>query len=475
MDPEKVCQICFTEAKGREKWYYHYGAVCCFRCKAFFRRYSRGEIKAKPCKGQGQCVINKGRKNCKDCRYKKSLACGMKTELLLNEEERKKYTHPKKNGKKAKVDFPSLYEKIEDAFHQAMEEMDHDTREIHTLVSGHLSSIWSLDHSSAFVKIMEESTQKFVKVFASHIPAFQSFPISDQDALVESNYKLYREYVIGQYVTADNGVNQLDWIMGLHETIPVLDLDQIQKVNFQTLNFQNNLVSGANESYYQRCLDRLKTLPRIPPFLSAFLCYYFLFNGNLSRNLIEKTKIEEMENQAKNLLKFSIEMSDLEIGTDILDELTQVLFSMVSLRKESFGISKIESRHCTQSEKQWIESAFHFLITQVNPSLPTDWDYVECYLAFNAGVPHVRPKFFFESQNLTRNRINFYIRSVFGLNINVSVETAATALMIGGPKADSFQTLGQAVKFVSGLDDLGTKQRDHFSDFQSNKKCFFTF
>ena len=439
MDPAKVCQICFRLAKGEEKWYFHFGAVCCFSCKAFFLRYSRGEIRAKPCKYQGQCVINKGRKNCKDCRYKKCFAYGMTTDLLLNEEERKKYSHPKKSKKK--VDLESLFVNVQEAFNEAINNFDHECQEIHTLVSGHLANIWLLDHSIAFIKIME-SSQRLFKVFSMKLPGFQSFLSSDQDALLESNAKMYREYIIGRYMSAGNGVDQLDWISGLYESIGTLDIDQIQQVTFDTINFQKSLVSASNENYYQICLESLKNF-QFPTSLTPFLSYYILFNRKFNQVLSEPSKIEEFAEVAKNLLRFSIETSALDMSIDNLDELLEVLFSMANLRKESLEIRNIESRHCANHEKQWIESAYAFFLKN-QADMATDWDYVECYIAFNAGVPHVRHKFLFESQNMTRDRITMYLKRAFGFDVNIPIQSSALALIIGGTKVDNYKTLGEA-------------------------------
>ena len=439
MDPAKVCQICFRLAKGEEKWYFHFGAVCCFSCKAFFLRYSRGEIRAKPCKYQGQCVINKGRKNCKDCRYKKCFAYGMTTDLVLNEEERKKYSHPKKSKKK--VDLESLFGNVQEAFNEAINNFDHERQEIHTLVSGHLANIWLLDHSTAFIKIME-SSQRLFKVFSMKLPGFQSFLSSDQDALLESNAKMYREYIIGRYMSAGNGVDQLDWISGLYESIGTLDIDQIQQVTFDTINFQKSLVSASNENYYQICLESLKNF-QFPTSLTPFLSYYILFNRKFNQVLSEPSKIEEFAEVAKNLLRFSIETSALDMSIDNLDELLEVLFSMANLRKESLEIRNIESRHCANHEKQWIESAYAFFLKN-QADMATDWDYVECYIAFNAGVPHVRHKFLFESQNMTRDRITMYLKRAFGFDVNIPIQSSALALIIGGTKVDNYKTLGEA-------------------------------
>ena len=88
------CQICSSKAESEKVLYVHYGARSCLKCKHFFRRNANKEIKKK-C--NLNCDIsNKGRKACKVCRYEKCLTVGMDPARVLNEEDRKKYSHPKK-------------------------------------------------------------------------------------------------------------------------------------------------------------------------------------------------------------------------------------------------------------------------------------------------------------------------------------------------------------------------------------------
>ena len=97
MDPSIQCQICGIIAKRNLPHYKHYEAVCCLGCKAFFRRYVRGVNQtAFKCKGGGKCDLSVGRKACKECRFRKCLEVGMDDSKVLNEDDRKKYTHLKK-------------------------------------------------------------------------------------------------------------------------------------------------------------------------------------------------------------------------------------------------------------------------------------------------------------------------------------------------------------------------------------------
>ena len=91
------CQVCHIVSKKERKLYNHYGAICCMNCKAFFRRYTRGEIQPPKYQCKGKCnVFQLVRSHCKRCRYQRCLNCGMNPESILDEKERKKYSHPRK-------------------------------------------------------------------------------------------------------------------------------------------------------------------------------------------------------------------------------------------------------------------------------------------------------------------------------------------------------------------------------------------
>ena len=99
MDPTRVCQVCFMPTKAGKNNQFHYGAICCISCKAFFRRCHRedSQLEKFKCKDGEKCnfkVIK--RIQCKRCRYLRCLAVGMDPSKVLNEEERKQYTFPKK-------------------------------------------------------------------------------------------------------------------------------------------------------------------------------------------------------------------------------------------------------------------------------------------------------------------------------------------------------------------------------------------
>ena len=70
-------QVCTDKGSG-----FHFGAITCESCKAFFRR--RAQKVAEPCAYTNNCKMDPiNRKYCVDCRLKKCLEIGMKKELIL--------------------------------------------------------------------------------------------------------------------------------------------------------------------------------------------------------------------------------------------------------------------------------------------------------------------------------------------------------------------------------------------------------
>jgi len=79
------CQICGAPAAN----HLHYGAFCCYSCRAFFRR--SGERVYKCLTGNNSCKIESNtRRACKKCRYRLCLEAGMKPNLVDRHVKKKK-------------------------------------------------------------------------------------------------------------------------------------------------------------------------------------------------------------------------------------------------------------------------------------------------------------------------------------------------------------------------------------------------
>ena len=85
-----TCPVCTAGANG----HLHYGSVCCYACRGFFRRTTRRrtkEVGKLKCAHNGQCEI-KGtisRLHCPPCRYDKCLSVGMEPTFVMSEQDRK--------------------------------------------------------------------------------------------------------------------------------------------------------------------------------------------------------------------------------------------------------------------------------------------------------------------------------------------------------------------------------------------------
>ena len=79
-----VCSVCGDVAPK----HLQYGAICCYSCRAFFRR---GVAKEFPCSNDNKCFINKfTRTNCKKCRYARCLQVGMSDEVVVERLEKRR-------------------------------------------------------------------------------------------------------------------------------------------------------------------------------------------------------------------------------------------------------------------------------------------------------------------------------------------------------------------------------------------------
>ena len=453
-DPTKICQICTIKAKGDEKFYNHYGAVCCYSCKAFFRRYTRGEIKAKECKEGNQCEINLGRKNCKPCRYRKCLAFGMSTDNLLNEEDRKKYTHPKKNKKVGS-------EEIIKCFDEAIGKIEYKMDDLYRLISAHRGmGRWTIEDSVAFLNVMD-TYESFFANFAETIQAFQCLPKSDQDLLLHHNGKLFKEYLIVRCLTDNLGSDQLDWILGLNDIVKITDSQNLIAVNFELVNREGAMISSNNLSLsdqYCKHLATIKTYFQIRNDLTPFIGYHLLFSTKFkdSKYLEQLEKIKHFEEASKS--KFEAQFGIADGNLNYMDSLVTTLQSMVLLKQpELVKPIQIQSQKCSSDEEAWINGVVKCYFSEVAPNTLTDWNYIENYRAFNNGVPHVRHKLVFESTCLTIKRMTVMAKR-FGMDVLIPPEKAAMVVMLGGAKADTFKTVGENIKFASGWHHLGEQE-----------------
>ena len=83
--PVSDCHVCGDKAIA----HLHYGGICCYSCKAFFRRaVQNGKDKHYKCKVGRQCEVSvQTRRGCQKCRFEKCLRVGMTASWVLSEEQ----------------------------------------------------------------------------------------------------------------------------------------------------------------------------------------------------------------------------------------------------------------------------------------------------------------------------------------------------------------------------------------------------
>jgi len=83
--PVSDCHVCGDRAIA----HMHYGGICCYSCKAFFRRaVQNGKDKTYKCKKEMDCEVSVNtRRGCQKCRFEKCKEIGMTASWVLSEEQ----------------------------------------------------------------------------------------------------------------------------------------------------------------------------------------------------------------------------------------------------------------------------------------------------------------------------------------------------------------------------------------------------
>jgi hypothetical protein len=242
MDPTIICQICIEKARPNEKYYCHYGGICCLSCKAFFRRCHRYGNNPKLLKcptNWNNCDISESvkRTKCKKCRYDKCVQVGLDgTKVLIDEQDRKKYSHPKKK-KKSIPENPEIKSKnnlepkeeeeqqkssnfimdsISLTYSLAIAGSNMDQDVLSDVVLGHVvPEEWTNDQSLSFLTCLNLVTREF-ETFAKFRIHFKTLCPIDQHLLMKKNGRLLEQYILARYISAETGLEQLNWLLGSH-------------------------------------------------------------------------------------------------------------------------------------------------------------------------------------------------------------------------------------------------------------------
>lgn len=196
---ETECAVCHQPIpKDRV----HYGGVSCYSCRAFFRRNTQRE-ELPVCKRDDNCQITyTDRKQCSACRYASCLRIGMKPELVLTEDDKKRR-------------FKKFLQKKETESIMAVEDVTSGSLSGGCLSSGSLSGGRS-SSSSCSPPPLEPTHSKFANIMT---------------ASFQNNLKLL-------FANKGNNMNHINPIFPPHHLIPSPEL-KTEPLNL-TQDYDNN-------------------------------------------------------------------------------------------------------------------------------------------------------------------------------------------------------------------------------------------
>ena len=84
-----------------------------------------------------------------------------------------------------------------------------------TIFSAHFyGTQWTQCHASALLSIIQRQTPQFFRILSGKNPYVLSLSENDRTLLAQQNSLLYTNYVLARYLGAENGLDQLNWILG---------------------------------------------------------------------------------------------------------------------------------------------------------------------------------------------------------------------------------------------------------------------
>ncbi|CAH1788891.1 unnamed protein product [Owenia fusiformis] len=194
------CVVCSDAATG-----YHYRCMTCEGCKGFFRRTIQKNLKYH-CKWNNNCVIDKTTRNqCQQCRYRKCLAVGMATDLVLNDKQRvAKRKLIEENRERRRVEQHSLAKvpKQEGCYGEELTDEDRilidEIQAAYDQTAVQINKTYTLPECEAqprertdpevWQQLAQVMTPSIVKVveFAKRVPGFCQLNVDDQILLLKS-------------------------------------------------------------------------------------------------------------------------------------------------------------------------------------------------------------------------------------------------------------------------------------------------
>ena len=157
------------------------------------------------------------RTKCKKCRFDRCLAVGLQRDRVLNEEDRQKYSHPKRkhahwSGTPPLI--PLSHEYCQTSFQRIFGSKDNDQLMdglVQELVLGHIHTNrpgWQESHTKN-LRMMLFFLEKKFRQWAYENVMFQSLSPNHQLLLLQHNTKLFIQLCLARYFGESDGESQL--------------------------------------------------------------------------------------------------------------------------------------------------------------------------------------------------------------------------------------------------------------------------
>ena len=202
--PVSDCHVCGDKAIA----HLHYGGICCYSCKAFFRRaVQNGKDKGYKCKASHECSVSvETRRSCQKCRFEKCLSVGMTANWVLSDEQcqirfgrgkiKRKVVRPSTEESReppAKLSHQdNLYSQHDSSLVQALMEVYEDSKEKISFSEANESMLRGISrHGGAYsASEMNEMVNTVIKrniYFMENIHHFSVLPHDDKRKLLTKN------------------------------------------------------------------------------------------------------------------------------------------------------------------------------------------------------------------------------------------------------------------------------------------------
>ena len=158
------------------------------------------------------------------------------------------------------------------------------------------------------------------RLFSMQISQFTLLPFSDQRKLLSANTPIFVQYILARYFAADNGSEQLHWLLG-HD-VPELLVDvSLAKVSLATFNRSMDLFSTATDlSSYENLLSQITKLG-VTQVHNPLVATLFLFMQSENTNLSERVSVQKIFD---SVLELATKTSG-DLNKDNLEKLIDIL------------------------------------------------------------------------------------------------------------------------------------------------------